>query len=353
MGWKVQLTSAMGLLLAVGSGLASDEQGTLAFIEYRPISINTLREQAEPTTRISLPYFLPSKHGIVADRINHVLYSGEAAVAVPDEAEAASPKTVHQRTDSDFYEYSILRNDKKVLSLEIHIEGCPSSCEVIDKYYNFEAETGRYIPLSLLFTRAGLRNLSKPLIRKWSKDIRVQLDEGSDECIASMVRNYRQEGSYTGYHFLLGKDGITFRRGGCGKMDGPYSMTFKTAELGYALSAYGRYILLDGEHTPQPLSIRNQFLEGRIGNKYEFKMQLFETYPSAGYATGTYYYKKYKKDIRVVALEKGNTIEISEDQQLYSMRNQKMVATAMGAEYVGYWTDGKKKLDFRARIGAP
>ncbi len=326
-------------------------------VKYVPV-YQVVREDREGETRkisnIEFPVFLASgKNGKIADKINKLLFWTELGMSPPSAPELSGGESPLVRYDEDQFSYDIVRNDAKVVSVIIYSHGCRASCGGNSRAYNFDAETGRHIHASTLFTERGLQEISRRLASKWAKEIEQEYDGGDiQQCIDQMKTNYDKGTPYLGYDYRVETRGITFTRGGCWKMDGPYSANFNSREMASWLNAYGKYLYSMGPAAAQPLNPYGQFLQGNIGGKYPIRMMLVEPYPSIGYLSGFYFYEKYKEPIALFASYKDGHLEIIE----YEDGNQtqkKIDAERRQDRFEGYWTDGQKKLSFTATIGEP
>lgn len=339
---------------------ACSAHAALEYRDYKPTYkvVKYGENDGKPGTNITMPLFLEDKnHPGVASKINHVLFTTVLGIRPPT-ASDAKETAVMVVEDDDFYSYEVIRNDDSVVAIEIHSEGCRASCSASNTYYNFDAKSGRQIHFSALFNNENWKKISARLVAQWTKQIRNNLLEADEkslarECIENMKTNYGKGTPYSGFDYLIGKKGITFRRGSCWKYDGSYSTHLPIASLQDLLTPYGNGIYQLAPYTYQPTHPYGQVFDGEIGGKYKIKMTLVEPYPSAGYLHGSYHYEKYKTPIRLVAFIKRDALEISERDDADRETGNKIFAKATANGYTGHWEGKDKKLSFAIRFGTP
>lgn len=339
---------------------ACSAHAALEYRDYKPTYkvVKYGEKDGKPGTNITMPLFLEDKnHPGVASKINHFLFLNGLGIRPPT-ASDAKETDVMVVEDDDFYSYEVVRNDDSVVAIEIHSEGCRASCSTSNTYYNFDAKSGRQIHLSALFNNESSKKISSRLVAQWTKQIRNNLLEADEkslarECVENMKTNYGKGTPYNSFGYLIGKEGITFRRGSCWKYDGPYSTHLPITSLQDLLTPYGKGIYQIAPYTYQPTHPYGQVFDGEIGGKYKIKMTLAEPYPGAGYLHGSYYYEKYKTPIRLVAFIKGDALEISERDDADRETGNKIFAKATANGYTGHWEGNDKKLSFTIRFGAP
>lgn len=344
------------LVLSFACGAHAD----LEYRDYKPTYkvVKNGEKDGTPGTNITMPLFLEDKNNPgVASKINHILFTNTLGIRPPTTPDAKEADVMVVE-DDDFYSYVVARNDDSVVAVEIHSEGCRASCGASNAYYNFDAKSGRQIHISSLFSKESSKKISSRLVAEWTKQIRNDLLEADEEslvreCIEHMKTNYGKGTPYVGFDYLIGKEGITFRRGSCWKHDGPYSTDLLIASLQDLLTPYGKGIYQLAPYTNQPTHPYGQVFDGEIGGKYKIKMTLVESYPSASYLEGSYFYEKYKTPIRLVAFIKGHTLEISERDDMDRETGNKIFAKATADGYKGHWEGKDKKLSFAIRFGVP
>jgi hypothetical protein len=77
--------------------------------------------------------------------------------------------------------YRVIENNPRFLSLAISAEGCGAYCEPFTRRLNYDAATGRRIPLTELFTEAGVALLSDSVTSWKRKEITDFLKETRQE----------------------------------------------------------------------------------------------------------------------------------------------------------------------------
>lgn len=125
-----------------------------------PLRIHTV---ARPGSAVELPWVeAPSPE--IARRINDAVFSnlldGPAPARLPDATEAL-PSSADDARGTISASYRILRNDGRLLLLEISAEGCGAYCEAYTVQWGFDARSGRPLETATLFTEAGERALKK------------------------------------------------------------------------------------------------------------------------------------------------------------------------------------------------
>lgn len=344
-------------------------KAVVLFIIFTGISNAQLAIKKQPDTGIS--YFInKDASSKVANRINAILRIGpyREITSPPPEANDADAM-------NSSYSNEIIRNDSKVVSVNVVTEGCAASCWVNNNHYNFDAKSGEYIHVSSLFTEAGMAQASSKLIKKWTKQLREDakyhasgdgwvdgcikdgintcLNGIVDECIASIKSNYDKGTPYMGYDFIIEPKGIRFTGGYCTKFMSSYPASLSYQDMVGYMSAYGKSLFANESTINQPIHPFNQIFTGTIGDKYPIKMFLFEPYPSAGYLQGYYIYTNYNKPINIIGLYKNKTLEIIEKDESDRDTGATITAQLSKNGFDGYWEKGSKKLKFSVVVGNP
>lgn len=351
-----------------------------------PIEVKTM------TYKGSLPYAESGDPKRDA-RINHRIFLDMAEQPAPAKYSDGIkvPKEQDGPQGSSDFDFSVLRNDDRVLALEVDAEGCGAYCEHYWTQYNFDADTGRMIFASNIFTPAGgatllKQNLAKRLaeyrraIAGLNKDAVVnrkkkgvvtpwpqprpdsKQDEEEDRisetidmyerCVESMRSpDYGKYYTLANTSLKIDGDSITFLYGRCSNhamraLDdvGSQKVAYKIADLAPHFTAYGKYLLMGGPQAAPRTEPYRQILQGRVGQA-AITLQLSERY-SDGSLSGSYFYDKYRKPIALSGKVNGNVMELTEPESTDTPKPL-IRATIKGGNLEGQWI-GKKTLDFRA-----
>ncbi|AXF22854.1 hypothetical protein CUJ89_20340 [Burkholderia pyrrocinia] len=287
---------------------------------------------------------------------------------------------------SDF-NFSVLRNDDRMLAIEVDAEGCGAYCEHYSRYYNFDAATGRLISAEDIFTPTGgvtlrkknlakreaeykraIADLSKDAVaNRKKKGIATPWPDGrqdeEEEHITSAIGMYENclesmhSSDYGNYYkwvdipMEIKDDSITFLYGRCSNhamraLDdvGDQKVTYKIENLAPNLTAYGKYLLMSGPQAAPRAEPYRQILQGRVGPA-AITLLLSDLY-SDGSLSGIYFYGKYRKPIALSGKVKGDVVELTEAGSS-DTPNPQIRATIKGDKLEGQWI-GNKTFDFRA-----
>lgn len=327
-------------------------------------------------------------------RINHRIFLDMAEQPAPAKYSGSIkvPKAPDGLLDSSYFSFSILRNDDRVLALEVDAEYCGAYCEPYWAPYNFDAANGRMILASDIFTPAGgatllTQNLAKRLIEYQRAIATLNKDaaasrkkkgittpwpqprfeeskpDGEEERISETIDMYEhcvesmRSPDYGKYITLantslrIDSKSITFLYGRCSNhamraLDdvGEQKVTYKIDDLGPYFTAYGKYLLMGGPQAAPRTEPYRQILQGRVGQA-AITLQLSERY-SDGSLSGSYFYNKYRKPIAVSGRVNGNVIELTESENAETLKPL-IRATITGDKLAGQWI-GQKTLDFWA-----
>lgn len=299
------------------------------------------------------------------------------------------PKEPDGLQGSSDFSFSVLRNDDRVLALEVDAEGCGAYCENYSRQYNFDATTGRSIAASDIFTPAGgaallKRNLTKRMVEyriaiaglnkdaiAYRKKHRITTpwpqprpDTKQDEeelRIASTIAMYEdclesmpEYGKYyrlTEIPLRIDGESITFLYGRCSNhamraLDdvGDQRVAYKSADLATYFTAYGKYLMMNGPQAAPRVDPYRQILKGRVGQA-AITLHLSERY-SDDSLSGIYFYDKYRKPIALSGRVTGDVIELTESESSDTLKPL-IRATIQGDKLEGLWI-GDKTLNFRA-----
>ncbi|KHK55377.1 hypothetical protein PI87_13565 [Ralstonia sp. A12] len=339
----------------------------------------------------SLPY-VESGDARRDARINHRIFLDMAEQPAPVKYSNGIkvPKEQDGLRGSSDFSFSVLRNDDRVLALEVDAEYCGAYCEHGRMRYNFATADGRMILASDIFTPAGgatllKQNLTKRLVeyrraiaglnkeaianrkkegiatpwpqRKFEgkQDEEERISETIDmyeHCIESMLSpDYDKYFTLANTSLRIDGKSITFLYGRCSNhamraLDDvdEQKVAYKIDDLAPYFTAYGKYLLLGGTQAARPAEPYRQILQGRVGQA-AITLQLSERY-SDGSLSGSYFYDKYRKPIALNGKVNGNVIELTESESADTLKPL-IRATIKGGKLEGQWI-GQKTLDFWA-----
>lgn len=352
-----------------------------------PITVKTIAYKG------SLPY-VESGDARRDARINHRIFLDMAEQPAP--AKYSNGIKVSEEQDglqgSSDFSFSVLRNDGRVLALEVDAEYCGAYCEHGWMQYNFATANGRVILASDIFTPAGgatllKQNLTKRVVeyrraiaglnkeaianRKkkgiatpWpQRELEGKLDEEEERisetidmyehCMESMLSpDYGKYFTLANTSLRIDGKSITFLYGRCSSNHAMRALddvdeqkvAYKIDDLAPYFTAYGKYLLLGGPQAAPPTEPYRQILQGRVGQA-AITLQLSERY-SDGSLSGSYFYDKYRKPIALSGKVNGNVIELTESESTDTLKPL-IRATIKGDKLEGQWI-GQKALDFRA-----
>ncbi|NEX62911.1 hypothetical protein [Noviherbaspirillum galbum] len=373
------------LIRVLFAGIVATLAPLLAAAQSAPFEVKTVAYKGK------LPY-VESGDARRDARINHRIFLDMAEQPAPARYSDGIkvPKEQDGLQGSSDFGFLVLRNDGRVLALDVDAEGCGAYCEHYSTTYNFDAATGRMIFASDIFTPAGGRtllnqNLAKRLaeykraIAALNKDAAAnrrkkriatpwpqprpdsKQDEEEDR-IATAIEMYEScmesmRSPDHGKYFTLANaslqidgESITFLNGRCSNhamraLDevGDQKNAYKIADLAPHFSAYGKYLLMGGPPAAPRAEPYRQVLQGRVGQA-AITLLLSERY-SDGSLSGIYFYNKYRKPIPLSGKVNGNEIELTESESTESPKPLIRVAVK-GDKLEGHWI-GKQTIDFR------
>lgn len=228
----------------------------------RPIAPLRITPVGQAADSVKLPWVeAPSPE--VARRINDAVFGRFADVAAAPErlrdAPAALVKDDPQRGIREA-DYTVLRNDGRLLVLEFSAEGCGSYCENFTEQMAFDARNGKLLENAALFTEAGLKTLTRHyngaraargrvLIAHAIREKSAEADEL--DMYRRCIRDWTGEFSSMPVPELVGKNEWQLRGGHCsphaarpwGLLDN-IDVPLPRALLAAHLSPYGKSLLL-------------------------------------------------------------------------------------------------------------
>ncbi len=322
-----------------------------------PLSISTLEfkgkteglDEVRPG-QIKMPWIV-ARDKNVATKINDRLFIGQFGVLSPKLTRkyfsAEDGIAIAGLASQDF---SISRNDDRVLTVAFENEGCGAYCENYRVFYSFDVKTGDALAAEELFTSAGFINLRKQLhhgrqsaYRKAVASLRNELKSAQKQRQASsreslndlqerieLNRSCSGEGVHTdrtprapeivagfGYDkFELAATEFRLTRERCSNhgmraLDevGDYTLTLSYAALRPHLTSYGKALLLNEGSAQTQVGVYGQILRGNIGDQ---RITMLLAKHADNSVTGTYFYDKYRRPIEVNGKENGDQLELTE-----------------------------------------
>lgn len=334
---------------------------------------------------IQMP-FVASGPADVAARINDSLYLSLLGMPAPREpGKTFSPPSGTSPVGTASLEFSVSRNDARILSVQTDAEGCGAYCENYAQEFIFDARSGRSVVAADLFTPKGLgvvaqrmkkerqrqykaqivilgkelkalRAQRKPSTRSAPDDIeeRIALNE---DCLAKLREQtesrqpqtpdtLRDEARY--YRLALPLDkGAVFVSSRCSAhvnraLDdvGEVALTIPPTELPALLTPYGISLLLGEGEAPAPASPFGQILRGKVGGA-QVTMLLNVPYSDGSFG-GRYYYDRYRKPLELSGRAKGKRVELTE--HVEDKAQATFDLSSSGPGLIGRWKGNGKDL---------
>lgn len=374
------------LLACTGALLASlASPASLAAAPPAPFAVKTVEYKGK------LPY-VESGDARRDARINHRIFLDMTEQPAPARHADGlkAPTGEDQGPGSADFGFSVLRNDGRLLALEVDGEGCGAYCEHYTTHYNFDAATGRSVSAADIFTPAGAAALQKQDLAKrlaeykraiaaldkdaaanrkkkgiatrWPQPRPDGRQDEDEERIASAIEMYERcmesmRSPDYGKYFKPGHtplkidgDSVTFLYGRCSNhamlaLDevGDQAITYKIAALVPHFTAYGKYLLADGPRALPAAGPYRQILQGHVGQA-AITLDMSERYDD-GSLSARYFYDKYRKPIALSGKARGDVIELTESGSTDTPRPV-IRAKIVGDKLEGQWI-GRKTLDFR------
>jgi hypothetical protein len=324
---------------------------------------------------IKMPYVVGASD--VANRINDALYLSVIGIAAPLKAGKTFPLTDGggELDGTASLDFSVLRNDGRILSLAINAEGCGAYCEFYVRSYGFDAATGRALSAVDLFTPSGLSAVAKEMQaerkRRYTEEIKTlkrqeaelkrkkgKADGLSDieeritfneECLGQEpLSNASSQDMLRYLRFSLAKNkAAVFSSGRCSAhvnraLDDvdEVDLVLLPKDLVGLLNPYGKALLLEQANAALPNDLFEQVLHGKIGNA-AITMRLNRPYPDGSFS-GVYYYDKYRKVLSLRGMKKDSHLELTE--QVAGSDQAKMNLNISGAQWLGQWLGNNKQV---------
>jgi hypothetical protein len=339
-------------------------------------------------SQVVMPWVRGGRPGVAA-RINELVFLRLLRLAPPVVAGATfTPSTLEPLDDVSQIDFKVARNDDRVLGLAIDMEQCGDHCTQVGETLLFDAQTGRRLLLSDLFTpaaRAALRDRRNQAamdaydraLDALPPDAATTPDDPDDEQRAPAVsptasasasasahdpdmpdddelRDYfsscrsvwEDHGATIGLRFdLPATGGLLLDIDGCGGSSrlrsidvSPGALSIPAAELAPLLTDYGRRVVLGQGSGPAPASVFGQVLHGLVGHA-AITMYLDE--PTTDWANGRYVYDRVRRPIELTGTFKDGTLRLDED------GGKGFTLHFAGPALEGQWDGGGKRLPVR------
>ena len=312
---------------------------------------------------------LVSSSNTQADRrINDYLFI-DALSQLPTQLQ--TKKTITTMPASTAYGYQVVRNDRKVLSLNIRMGYCGAYCEESNASYHFDAQTGHHIGLTDVFTKQGIAQLDAKINQlnitriertvKHLKSIKrndtteAQLELYSD-CLSS--KKERSKTPFNTFYstFQINNRTVTFTSDRCSNhamraLDdiGDFDNSMSLTQLTPYFTAYGKALFSPTANDTFHPSAFGQVLYGTLGNaRITMLLEPPQTSNDTPESTvsGQYFYDQYKTSIELYGSLKDNAITLTENDE----RTPKTITlTINGASLSGYWQGEGKIYPIRVK----
>lgn len=328
------------------------------------------------TSDIAMPFFSSSKTD-VASYINDKLFIGQLEMLAPTrwkpffgDADGTSVTGIENQS------FTVSRLDQKVITVDFDTEYCGAYCEASNYFYNFEAQSGRYIVLSELVTKSGVQEIMRRLkaekIRQYreqlqqlklkrkslsSKRAKSQQDEIADiedrialntQCLNDSQVSLNSTASVEALTYLRYKlldHELMIFSSRCSNhasraLDdvGEVSVNISYDSLRPHLSKYGLALLFD-EKITQENTVIGQVLRGKLGNN---AITMVLQADSKDTVSAIYFYDKYRKAISLFGIGQNGMFELIERNE-DGQEQAKFQLKTSGTNVYGYWL-GKSKL---------
>jgi hypothetical protein len=303
---------------------------------------------------IVMPYVSGGGPGVAA-RINQALFLQLLAVAAPVEPGARFTLPPHTKPLApNRVQFSVRRNDRKIVAIETLGEGCGVSCSVWQVEYHFDVRDGRELYVDDLFTPRGRMiaalRMSEERTRQYRKEVgrllgrlrslrhskqrtdRKPLEESlavnrwclerTREDREQMAERYaaEEDGLFDDELQLADSQRVSLRQEawcrGVRPRDsaitlGSIVLAIPLGELRGLLTPYGKALLLGEGSAPPPRSPFGQILVGQIGDS-RVTVRLDRPYRDGSFA-GIYFHDKQRRPIELSGRSKGSQVERVEE----------------------------------------
>ena len=317
----------------------------------------------------------------VVDRINYVMFVNaffaDHELIPPANAEDSLKVLTDRdaRTISQL-DFDVLRNDRRVFSVQFTGESCGAYCESFARSVAFDAVSGRLLTDLDLFTEAGraalvadIRAGNQKTLQKHISHLRgakPSADRTRDDISAAIamyqqcLTDWRMPDHYAWPQDMqIDQATVTFFNGRCSNhaarvLDdlGDLRNTFSFEKLKPRLSPYGRRVLLGENVNAKPMSPFGQLLRGTIG-KTPISMYIGSPSESGSAkemdVSGYYFYDRYRKGLRLWGKAVGLRLEFTETDNEKAQATITLNVTESGIH--GRWQSLNNKNAFDVVLG--
>lgn len=335
---------------------------------------------------VKMPY-IKAADPLVAARINDMLYLSVASSPAPNRPGKTFPAPEGDGLiGTAALEFTIARNDNRILSISFDLEGCGAYCETYRQEFSFDARTGRLLALDDLLTPQGLVAAGQRIFKERERQYLAQIKtlnqeltvltkqqqagknvdlsdtreriELNENCLGNIkerrkelkASNAMRETAMATRFTLPANKGLTFTSERCSAhvnraLDDVYEVEtpLSLEELSPWLTAYGKSLLLEEAQVAEPAKPFGQILHGKIGAA-AVTLMLYRPYEDGSFS-GIYYYDKYRKPIAISGKLTSNGIEIVE--QIAENEQARITLVVSHNHLTGQWQHKDKKLPIK------
>ena len=379
----------MRLFVILLLGCASLAHAAELTVQTLEVKGKNIRGEAYEKGQIEIP-FVQARQPVdeaLASKINNQLFTRMLGVMAPRQPGAYLTGVDIEGTERQ--QFSVSRNDGRVLTIVFDIEGCGAHCENYNVIYSFDARNGQLITVSNLFTPDGLRELALRMGKEQVSRYRQQLvrlnqelkvaktkdnaddladindriefttnclseETGEADMPAATSASLLQSAQH--YRYELADRGIKVTVGRCSNhamraLDDVNEVTLALPYAGLAphLSEYGKAVLLNEGQAHASESIYGQLLRGTLAGKTAITMLLEKDADNA--VSGTYFYDKFRAPIPLKGTLNGPTLELKEQVEGKPETEATFHLTKTGDGLKGLWISKAGKKQFDVRVG--
>lgn len=373
-------------------GCASLVQATELTVQTLEFQGKNIRGEAYEKGQITMPFVKarqPTGEAL-ASKINDLLFISRLLVMAPRQPGAyltGADRGALEGTQRQ--QFSVSRNDGRILTLVFDNEVCGAYCENYRLIYSFDARNGQLITANNLFTTDGLRELARRMGKEQVSRYRQQLvslnkelkaaktqDNADDiadindrielntNCLnekrgvadtpAATRASLVQAAQY--YRYELDEKSLKVTAERCSNhaqraLDDVDEVTLALpyADLAPYLSTYGKAVLLNEGQAQAEESIYGQLLRGTLAGNTAITMLLEKN--SDNTVSGTYFYDKFRAPIRLDGTLIGPILELNEQIEGKPEATATFRLTKTSDGFKGQWISKTGKKQFEVRVG--
>lgn len=135
-------------------------------------SIEDMTDTSRAGTVYTFPVFSSTNPNKPHEKINEFLQKNELELSIGEQDSSIFENIWPSGDDfggTTAFDYSVVVNNDRILSLRFDKEGCGAYCEGYTTYYNFDSNTGEPIEYLTLFTEDGIQLLQEGIIDERTK----------------------------------------------------------------------------------------------------------------------------------------------------------------------------------------